>query len=148
MVGRPGPPYSHAMDTTSLFSVDGKVAVVTGGSRGIGRMIAEGLVRSGVRVYISSRKAEACDEAAAELSRWGGCHSLPADLSTREGVESLAARVAEREPVVHLLVNNAGATWGAPMTDYPDSAWDKVLATNVKAVFDLTVALLPQLRAA
>ena len=148
MVGRPGPPYSHAMDTTSLFSVDGKVAVVTGGSRGIGRMIAEGLVRSGVRVYISSRKAEACDEAAAELSRWGACHSLPADLSTREGVESLAARVAEREPVVHLLVNNAGATWGAPMTDYPDSAWDKVLATNVKAVFDLTVALLPQLRAA
>lgn len=136
------------MDITSLFSVDGKVAVVTGGSRGIGRMIAEGLVRSGVRVYISSRKVDASDAAAEELSQWGECISLPADLSTTEGVESLAARIAEREERIHLLVNNAGATWGAPMEDYPDSAWDKVLGTNVKAVFDLTVALLPQLRAA
>jgi NAD(P)-dependent dehydrogenase (short-subunit alcohol dehydrogenase family) len=136
------------MDISTLFSVDGKVAVVTGGSRGIGRMIAEGLVRSGVRVYISSRKADACDGAAQELSQWGECISLPSDLSSRAGVESLASAVAEREPVVHLLVNNAGATWGAPLEDYPDSAWDKVLATNVKAVFDLTVALLPQLRAA
>ena len=98
--------------------------------------------------YISSRKVEACDAAAEELSQWGECISLPADLSTTEGVESLAARVAEREERVHLLVNNAGATWGAPMEDYPDSAWDKVLGTNVKAVFDLTVALLPELRAA
>jgi NAD(P)-dependent dehydrogenase (short-subunit alcohol dehydrogenase family) len=136
------------MDISTLFSVDGKVAVVTGGSRGIGRMIAEGLVRSGVRVYISSRKADACDRAAEELSQWGECSSLPSDLSSREGVEALASAVAEREPVVHLLVNNAGATWGAPLEDYPDSAWDKVLSTNVKAVFDLTVALLPQLRAA
>jgi NAD(P)-dependent dehydrogenase (short-subunit alcohol dehydrogenase family) len=136
------------MDISSLFSVDGKVAVVTGGSRGIGRMIAEGLVRSGVRVYISSRKADACDAAAAELSAFGECVSLPADLSERSGVASLAAAVAEREPRVHLVVNNAGATWGAPMADYPDAAWDKVLSTNVKAVFDLTVALLPQLRAA
>lgn len=136
------------MDTSSLFSVAGKVAVVSGGSRGIGRMIAEGLVRSGVRVYISSRKADACDAAAQELSEWGDCVSLPADLSTRAGVQSLAARVAEREDAVHVLVNNAGATWGAPMTDYPDDAWDKVLSTNVKGVFDLTVALLPQLRAA
>ena len=135
------------MDISTLFSVDGKVAVVTGGSRGIGRMIAEGLVRSGVRVYISSRKADACDRAAHELSQWGECVSLPSDLSSRDGVESLASAVAEREPVVHLLVNNAGATWGAPLEDYPDSAWDKVLATNVKAVFDLTVALLPRLRA-
>jgi NAD(P)-dependent dehydrogenase (short-subunit alcohol dehydrogenase family) len=136
------------MDISSLFSVDGKVAVVTGGSRGIGRMIAEGLVRSGMRVYISSRKAEACDATAQELSQWGECISFPADLSNPEGVESLAQRVAAREPQVHLLVNNAGATWGAPMQDYPDSAWDKVLSTNVKAVFDLTVALLPQLRGA
>lgn len=136
------------MDISTLFSVDGKVAVVTGGSRGIGRMIAEGLVRSGVRVYISSRKADACDGAAQELSQWGECISLPSDLSSRDGVESLASAVAEREPEVHLLVNNAGATWGAPLEDYPDAAWDKVLATNVKAVFDLSVALLPQLRAA
>jgi NAD(P)-dependent dehydrogenase (short-subunit alcohol dehydrogenase family) len=136
------------MDISTLFSVDGKVAVVTGGSRGIGRMIAEGLVRSGARVYISSRKADACEAAAAELSQWGECISLPSDLSSRAGVEALAAAVAEREPEIHLLVNNAGATWGAPIDDYPDSAWDKVLSTNVKAVFDLTVAMLPQLRAA
>jgi NAD(P)-dependent dehydrogenase (short-subunit alcohol dehydrogenase family) len=136
------------MDISTLFSVDGKVAVVTGGSRGIGRMIAEGLVRSGVRVYISSRKVDACDAAAQELSEWGECISLPSDLSSREGVESLAAEVAAREPRVHVLVNNAGATWGAPIDDYPDSAWDKVLSTNVRAVFDLTVALLPQLRGA
>ena len=137
-----------SMDVSSLFSVDGKVAVVTGGSRGIGRMVAEGLVRSGARVYISSRKAEVCDAVAEELSEHGECHSLPADLSTEDGVLGLAAQLAVREPRVHLLVNNAGATWGAPLEEFPDSAWDKVLATNVKAVFELTVALLPQLRAA
>ncbi len=136
------------MDVASLFSVTGKVALVTGGSRGIGLMIAEGLVRSGVRVYISSRKAEVCDAVAEELSTLGECISLPADLSTAEGVGGLAAAVAEREPAVHLLVNNAGATWGAPLEDFPDDAWDKVLSTNAKAVFGLTAALLPQLRAA
>jgi NAD(P)-dependent dehydrogenase (short-subunit alcohol dehydrogenase family) len=97
------------MDVSSLFSVDGKVAVVTGGSRGIGRMVAEGLVRSGARVYISSRKAEVCDEVAAELSQWGECHSLPADLSDAGGIAALAAAVAEREPQVHLLVGPLGA---------------------------------------
>ncbi len=136
------------MDIASLFSVDNKVAVVTGGSRGIGRMIAEGLVRSGVRVYISSRSVDACDSTAGELSRWGACVALPADLSTSAGTAGLAEQIAEREPVVHLLVNNAGATWGAPLAEYPDAAWDKVLSTNVKAVFSLTVALLDQLRAA
>ncbi len=136
------------MDTTTLFSVRGKVAVVTGGSRGIGRMIAEGLVRSGVRVYISARKADACDAAASELSQLGECISVPADLSTRVGVDSLVAAVGEREPSVHLLVNNAGATWGAPLEAFPDDAWDKVLSTNVKAVFDLTVAFLPRMRSA
>jgi NAD(P)-dependent dehydrogenase (short-subunit alcohol dehydrogenase family) len=136
------------MDVNSLFSLEGKVAVVTGGSRGIGRMIAEGLVRSGVRVHISSRKAEVCDAVAEELSEWGECESSPADLSTREGVDALVARLAAREPRIDLLVNNAGATWGAPLEEYPDAAWDKVLSTNVKAVFDLTVGLLPQLRAA
>ncbi len=136
------------MDSTTLFSVRGKVAVVTGGSRGIGRMIAEGLVRSGVRVYISARKAEACDATAEELSQWGECISVPTDLSTRAGVELLSDTVSERESAVHVLVNNAGATWGAPLEDFPDEAWDKVLSTNVKAVFDLTVALLPRLRPA
>ena len=136
------------MDVTSLFSVTGKVALVTGGSRGIGRMIAEGLVRSGVRVYISSRKVEVCDAVAVELSEHGECISLPADLSSAEGVERLAGEIAEREAELHLLVNNAGATWGAPLEDFPDDAWDKVMSTNVKAVFGLTAGLLPLLRAA
>jgi NAD(P)-dependent dehydrogenase (short-subunit alcohol dehydrogenase family) len=137
------------MTNVGLFSVEGKVAVVTGGSRGIGLMIAEGLVEAGARVYISSRKADVCDQVAKELSARGGeCVSVPADLSTEAGAKGLAAAVAEREPAVHILVNNAGATWGAPLEDFPDSAWDKVLATNLKAVFQLTVALLPQLRAA
>ncbi len=136
------------MDVTSLFSVKGKVAVVTGGSRGIGLMIAEGLVRSGVRVYISSRKAEVCDAVAERLAEHGECISLPADLSSAEGVDGLVAAIGERESELHLLVNNAGATWGAPLEDFPDDAWDKVMATNVKAVFGLTAGLLPLLRAA
>jgi NAD(P)-dependent dehydrogenase (short-subunit alcohol dehydrogenase family) len=133
---------------SDLFSVQGKVALVTGGSRGIGLMIAQGYVRAGARVYISSRKKDACDRTAAELSREGTCLSLPADLSTEAGARALAAALAEREPALHVLVNNAGANWGAPLTEYPDSAWDKVLALNVKAIFHLTVKTLPHLRAA
>ncbi|MFA5786989.1 MAG: SDR family NAD(P)-dependent oxidoreductase [Actinomycetota bacterium] len=131
-----------------LFSIAGKVAVVTGGSRGIGLMIARGFVDAGARVYISSRKAEVCDAVAAELSKTGQCISIPADLSGLEGVEHLAREVAAREPAVHILVNNAGATWGAPLEDYPDSAFDKIWAINVKAIFHMTVKLLPQLRKA
>ncbi len=136
------------MDLESLFSVDGKTAVVTGGSRGIGLMIAEGLVRSGVKVYISSRKAGVCEEQAARLAEFGTCIAIPADLSSAEGVASLADAVKEREDRLDILINNAGATWGAPLLDYPDDAWDKVLATNVKAVFELTAALVPLLEAA
>ena len=131
-----------------LFSIEGKVALVTGGSRGIGFMIARGFVEAGARVYISARKADACEAAAAELSKHGVCIALPADLSTEAEARRLAEAVAAREPAVHILVNNAGANWGAPLAEFPDAAWDKVLALNVKAIFHLTRAMLPQLEKA
>jgi NAD(P)-dependent dehydrogenase (short-subunit alcohol dehydrogenase family) len=131
-----------------LFSVEGKVALVTGGSRGIGLMIARGFVEAGARVYISARKADACQAAAAELSKHGVCVALPADLSTEAEARRLAEALAAREPALHVLVNNAGANWGAPLAEFPDSAWDKLLAVNVKAIFHLTRALLPQLEKA
>lgn len=136
------------MDAARLFSVEGKVALVTGGSRGIGLMIARGYVASGAKVYVASRKKDACDAAAAELSKFGTCLSLPGDLSTPEGCRTLAAELAAREPRVHILVNNAGANWGAPLEEYPDAAFEKVLFLNVTAAFRLTVSLLAQLRAA
>lgn len=132
----------------NLFSVEGKVVLVTGGSRGIGHMIARGFVENGARVYVASRKAEECEKVAAELSQRGPCFALPADLGTEAGAKKLAAELAAREDALHVLVNNAGANWGAPLTEYPDSAWDKVLALNVKGVFHLTVACLPQLEKA
>ena len=132
----------------NLFSIAGKVALVTGGSRGIGFMIARGFVEAGARVYISARKADACEAAAAELSKHGVCIALPADLSTETEARRLAEAVAAREPAVHILVNNAGANWGAPLAEFPDEAWDKVLALNVKAIFHLTRAMLPQLEKA
>jgi NAD(P)-dependent dehydrogenase (short-subunit alcohol dehydrogenase family) len=129
-------------------TLDGKVALVTGGSRGIGLMIARGFVERGVKVYISSRKAEVCDEVAAELSQHGECISVPADLATEAACDELAAEVASREPALHVLVNNAGATWGAPLAEYPGSAWDKVLDLNVKSPFFLTRACVPLLEKA
>jgi NAD(P)-dependent dehydrogenase (short-subunit alcohol dehydrogenase family) len=130
----------------NLFDIDGKVALVTGGSSGIGLMIARGYVEAGAKVYISSRKRDVCDEVAAKLSAVGTCIGLPADLSTEAEANRLAAEIAEREPDgLHILVNNAGANWGAPLADYPDAAWDKVLAINVKGVFHLTRALVDQL---
>jgi NAD(P)-dependent dehydrogenase (short-subunit alcohol dehydrogenase family) len=131
-----------------LFSVEGKTAVVTGGSRGIGLMIARAFVEGGARVYVSSRKAEVCRQVAEELSRAGECLALPADLSTEAGCRRLAAEVGEREGRVHVLVNNAGATWGAALEEYPGAAWDKVLDLNLKAPFFLTRAMLPLLEAA
>src|SRR5438445_924633 len=136
------------MATKDLFSIEGKTAVVTGGSRGIGLMIARGYVEAGARVYISSRKADVCDEVAAELSKSGQCVSIPADLSTPAGLEHLASEVAAREAALHVLVNNAGAAWGAAIEEYPRSGFEKVLALNVTAVFELTRLLLPQLRGA
>ncbi len=134
-----------------LFGVEGKRVVVTGGSRGIGAMIAEGFVRAGADVVISARKAEACDATAAELDALdgGSCTSVPADLSTSEGIDGLVAAVADRfGGELDVLVNNAGATWGAPLDDYPESAFDKLFDINVKGAFLLTQALLPALRAA
>ena len=131
-----------------LFSVEGKIVLVTGGSRGIGLMIARGFVENGARVYISSRKAEVCDEVAAELSKLGTCSALPADLATEAGCNRLGDELASRESALHVLVNNAGANWGAPIETFPDSAWDKVLALNLKSVFQLTRRLLPQLEKA
>jgi NAD(P)-dependent dehydrogenase (short-subunit alcohol dehydrogenase family) len=131
-----------------LFAVEGKTAVVTGGSRGIGLMIARAYVEAGARVYISSRKAEVCERVAEELSRDGECVALPADLSSEQECRRLAAAVGDRERRLHVLVNNAGATWGAPLAEYPASVWDKLLDLNLKAPFFLTRALLPLLEAA
>jgi NAD(P)-dependent dehydrogenase (short-subunit alcohol dehydrogenase family) len=131
----------------NLFDVSGKVALVTGGSRGIGEMIAEGYVANGVKTYISARKAEACDATAARLSETGECISIPADLSTAEGIRALSDEIKSRESQLDILVNNAGATWGASIEEFPEAAWDKVMDINVKGVFFLTQALLPLLEA-
>ena len=133
---------------TDLFSVEGKSVLVTGGSRGIGLMIARGFAERGARVYVSSRKADACEAVAAELSESGSCFSLPADLSTLEGVFGLAREMTERERALDVLVNNAGANWGEPFEQFPESGWDKVMALNVKSIFFLTRELAPALRRA
>lgn len=135
------------LELSRLFGLSGKVAVVTGGSRGIGYMIAAGLVANGVKVYITARRAEACDAAAQELSEHGECISIPADLSTAAGLAGFVDALTAREGRVDLLVNNAGAAWGAPLGEFPESGFDKVLNINVKAPFMLTQALLPQLKA-
>ncbi|MEM9169169.1 MAG: SDR family oxidoreductase [Pseudomonadota bacterium] len=124
-----------------LFSLKGRTALVTGGSRGIGRMIAEGFVRNGASVYVSSRKAEACEETAAALSAYGRCTALPHDLSTLGGCDALKADLAAREPRLDILVNNAGAAWGAAFDEFPEEGWDKVMDLNVKAPFFLTQRL-------
>jgi 2-deoxy-D-gluconate 3-dehydrogenase len=133
----------------NLFSLEGRVALVTGGSRGIGRMIAAGYLEYGAKVYISARKAEACDATAAELSRRGRqCISLPLDISTVEGCRQLAAEIKQREGKLDILVNNAGAAWGADFDEFPEHGWDKVMNLNVKSPFFLTQALHSVLRAA
>jgi NAD(P)-dependent dehydrogenase (short-subunit alcohol dehydrogenase family) len=131
-----------------LFSIAGKIALVTGGSRGIGEMIAEGYVANGAKTYISSRKEAACHATAERLSQQGECISIPADLSTMEGITHLANEVKVREEKLDILVNNAGATWGAAIEEFPESGWDKVMDINVKGPFFLTQQLLPLLEAA
>ncbi len=138
------------MKLNDLFSIDGKTAVVTGGSRGIGEMIAAGFLANGATVCISSRKAEVCDATAKRLSDEydGECISIPADLSKVEGIDAFTTALKERFDRLDILVNNAGASWGAPLEEFPESGWDKVMDTNVKGVFFLTQRLLPLLEAA
>lgn len=124
-----------------LFSLQGRVALVTGGSRGIGRMIATGFLHQGAKVYITARKAAACDAAAAELSAIGPCISLPIDVSSVEGARRLAAEIEQREPALDILVNNAGAAWGEDFDTFPENGWDKVVDLNLKTPFFLTQAL-------
>lgn len=131
-----------------LFSVRGKIALVTGGSRGLGLTIARCYVENGAKVYITSRKADACDQAAQELSKFGTCISLPADLSRTESREALVRQMMDREESLNILVNNAGAAWGAYLEEYPEDGFDKVMTLNVKAVFMLTRDLLPLLQKA
>jgi 2-deoxy-D-gluconate 3-dehydrogenase len=134
----------------NLFSIEGKTALVTGGSRGIGEMIAAGFLANGAKVYISSRKAEVLEATAERLAEeYGGeCIAIPADLSTVEGTEGLAGALTERENHLDILINNAGTPWGAPLDEFPESGWDKVMDINVKGVFFMTQKLLPLLRAA
>lgn len=130
-----------------LFSLEGRTALVTGGSRGIGRMIAEAFLATGARVYISARKADQCDSTAAELTQqYGNCFSLPQDVSTVEGAQQLARRYGAKEEGLDILVNNAGASWLADLADFPERGWDKVVDLNLKSPFFLTQALMPQLK--
>jgi NAD(P)-dependent dehydrogenase (short-subunit alcohol dehydrogenase family) len=134
---------------SDLFDISGKTALVTGGSRGIGLMIARGFVEAGATVFVSSRKADVCEQVAAELSEVGSCVALPADLSTEDECRRLAGEVTARTGgTLDILVNNAGATWGAPLDDFDDAAWDRVIDLNVKGVFHLTKFLRPALAAA
>jgi len=136
------------MSMKDLFSLAGRVAVVTGGSRGIGKMIARGYLEYGAKVYITARKAEACDAAAEELSALGPCVSIPCDLSTVPGCRSFAEALKAREKKLDILVNNAGAAWGADYLEFPEHGWEKVMNLNVKSPFFLTQMLHPLLAAA
>jgi NAD(P)-dependent dehydrogenase (short-subunit alcohol dehydrogenase family) len=133
---------------STLFSIRDKIALVTGGSRGIGLMIARGYVEAGATVYIASRSAEVCDAVAEELSAVGRCISLPTDLSTMEGVQSLCSQLTEREEKLHILINNAGAAWGEPIETFPEEGFDKITNLNLKSLFFLTRELLPLLEKA
>lgn len=135
-------------DLKSLFGLDNKVALITGGAQGMGRMIAAGLLGAGARVYITSRKAEICRNSAQELSELGPCAGIAADLSTPEAVVALANEIKARESRLHILVNNAGRTWGAPLETFPDKGWPAVMSVNVQGPFTLVRELLATLKAA
>ncbi|KAG9103482.1 hypothetical protein FRC06_010464 [Ceratobasidium sp. 370] len=139
-----------SLSSSQLFNVKGKVALVTGGSRGIGKMIATGLVQNGVKVYITARNKDECEKTAKELTQMGPgtCISIPADMQKVEAVRQLVEKISKNENALHILVNNAGAAWGDGIDAYPDAAFTKLLTLNVQRVFTLTQALLPLLRKA
>lgn len=138
-----------SLEGANLFSLAGKVAIVTGGARGLGKMMAAGLLHAGAKVYITSRKEEDVMMAAAELSSLGDCRALPGDAGSPEGIADLAARLRKQgERMVQVLVNNAGRTWGAPFESFPDKAWPGVMAVNVQAPFRMIQEFLPELEAA
>lgn len=132
------------MDFSKLFSLEGKVAIVTGGSRGIGKMIAEGFIAAGAKVYITARKASVCDQTAEELGE--NCISLPADISSMEGIKAFVSEFSQHESRLDILVNNAGAAWGANFEDFPEEGWEKVMDLNVKSPFFLTQAVYELLK--
>lgn len=131
----------------ALFDVSGKVAVVTGGSSGIGAMMARGLVENGAKVYITARKVERLMEMAEELSQFGDCTAIPADLSNVGAIEELVAAITAKEDHIDILINNAGANWAAPIEDFPEAGWDKVMDINIKSIFFATQKFLPLLKA-
>lgn len=132
----------------NMFDVSGKIALITGGSRGIGKMIAEGFVRAGVKTYITARNADACEETARELSEFGTCIAIAKDMSTNQALDEFVEDFSTREDKLDILVNNAGAAWGAPFDEFPEDGWDKVMDLNVKSLFFLTQKCAPLLRAA
>lgn len=130
----------------NLFDVSGKVAIVTGGSSGIGAMMAQGLLENGAKVYITARKIERLMAKAEELSNFGDCIAIPGDMSTVEGIEAFIAEVSKREDKVDILINNAGANWTAPIESFPEKGWDKVMDINIKSIFFMTQKCLPLLK--
>lgn len=132
----------------NMFDISGKIAVVTGGSRGIGKMIAEGFVRAGAKTYITARSADVCEETAKELSEFGTCIAIPRNLATVEAIEEFVAEFSKMESKLDILVNNAGAAWGEDFDDFSEEGWDKVMDLNVKSLFFMTQKCAPLLRAA
>ena len=132
----------------NLFNVSGKIAVVSGGSSGIGFMMAQGLLENGAKVYITARKIGQLKEAAKALSEFGDCVAIPSDLSSIDGIEGFVAELSKRETRLDILINNAGAVWGAPIATFPEQGWDKVMDINVKSLFFMTQKCLPLLKAA
>lgn len=132
----------------NLFDVSGKVAVVSGGSSGIGFMMAQGLLENGAKVYITARKVGQLEEAAKALSEFGDCVAIPSDLSSIAGIEGFVAELSKHETKLDILINNAGAVWSAPVASFPEQGWDKIMDINVKSLFFMTQKCLPLLKAA